>query len=423
MWQMRHIIAALVLLSFSLAADADYRSRRENLARKLGAGVLLLFASTEEEGQNATGGFRQNESFYYLTGWNEPGAGLLIAPAAEGRPYTEILFLPARNESQERWTGPKITATSPDAARRTGFARVESLDAMREVLVGLLPSPRVTVFTDLSDRGPTPSTVPIEWLRRANAFPNYVSFVDGKPLIDELRLIKDAGEIAHLRRAAEATVAGHRAAARAIRPGITENEVAGIIEFEYRRAGCEGPAFASIVGSGLNSTVLHYAANSGTMAAGDVVVIDIGAECGRYAGDVTRTYPVSGRFTPRQQEIYDIVLGAQKAAVAAFQSGLSTIGRSAPNSLYKVAYDYINTHGRDRNGQPLGRYFIHGLSHYVGLEVHDAGSNTTPLLPGAVFTIEPGIYIPEEKIGVRIEDTFLVGEDGKLECLSCGAPK
>jgi Xaa-Pro aminopeptidase len=401
-------IALLLLLSASALQATDYHARRERLAGKLGKGVLVLFAGTEEEGQNATRGFRQNEDFYYLTGWSEPGAAVVVAAG------TEILFLPAHNVSQERWTGPKLGADSPDATRATSFARVDVLDHLRDELVHILPSPTATVFTDVGSS--SPATVPIAWLKRANAFPNYVSFHDSRPLIAELRTIKDADEIALLRKAADATVAAHAAAMREVRPGKTENEIAGIIEAAFRSHGCEGPAFSTIVGSGANSTVLHYSKASGTMSDGDVVVIDIGAECGMYASDVTRTLPVNGKFTARQQEIYNIVRNAQQAAIAGFQSGVSTMGRTSPNSLYRIAYDVIETHG-------LGKYFIHGLSHYVGLNVHDPGDTTKPLQPGAVFTIEPGIYIPEEKIGVRIEDTFLVRADGKLECLSCAAPK
>jgi len=424
----RAIFAVLVLLTTYPVAAVDrqpaehYRARREKLAAKLGQNFLVLFANTEEEGQNSSGRFRQDNNFYYLTGWNEPGAGLLIGPKSETRPYTEVLFLPARNVSQERWTGPKLTAANPDAARVTGFDSVQSLDRMREELVRILPTPRVMIYTDLSDRGSTPSTVPINWLRRANAFPNYVTFNASDPMIAELRLTKDAGEIVLLRKAADATVAAHRTALTSMRPGLNENEMAGIIEFEYRRRGCEGAGFPSIVGSGINSTVLHYGDNNSIIADGDLVVIDIGAGCSLYVSDVTRTLPANGRFTPRQREIYNIVLGAQEAAVKAFRSGKSVL-RLTDDSLHKVAMDYINSHGKDLKGQTLGQYFIHGTSHYVGLEVHDAGSTTTPLLPGAVFTIEPGIYIPEEKIGVRIEDTYLVRENGTLECLSCGAPK
>jgi len=195
------------------------------------------------------------------------------------------------------------------------------------------------------------------------------------------------------------------------------------LQYEWGKRGCERPAYAPIVGSGFNSTVLHYSDDSRTIESGDLVVMDAAGEYSLYASDITRTIPASGKFTARQREIYDIVLGAQKAAIAAFQSGKSTLQRNTPDTLYKVAYDYINTHGKDSHGEPLGKYFIHGLGHYVGLGVHDDGDYSIPLGPGMVFTIEPGIYIPEEKLGVRIEDMFYVDSGGKLIRLTESLPQ
>ncbi|MEO6119555.1 MAG: M24 family metallopeptidase, partial [Terriglobales bacterium] len=157
-----------------------------------------------------------------------------------------------------------------------------------------------------------------------------------------------------------------------------------------------------------------------TIADGDLVVMDVGSEYSMYATDITRTLPANGKFTARQREIYEIVLGAQKAAEDAFQSGVSIL-RGGPNALHDVAMKYINSHGKDLKGEPLGKYFIHGLGHYVGLNVHDPGDGG-PLKPGAVFTLEPGIYIPEEKMGVRIEDMYWVDPNGKLVKLSANLP-
>jgi Xaa-Pro aminopeptidase len=195
------------------------------------------------------------------------------------------------------------------------------------------------------------------------------------------------------------------------------------MQYEFERRGCERPAYGPIVGAGFSSTVLHYDDDSGPINNGDVIVMDVGGEYSMYATDITRTVPANGKFTPRQREIYDIVLGAQEAAIRAFKPGTSTLTGREENSLYKIAYDYINTHGKDLKGQPLGQYFIHGLGHMVGLNVHDPGYDGKALVPGIVFTIEPGIYIPEEKIGVRIEDTFLVDAGGKLVRLSEKLPR
>jgi Xaa-Pro aminopeptidase len=157
------------------------------------------------------------------------------------------------------------------------------------------------------------------------------------------------------------------------------------------------------------------------MDAGELLLMDVGAECAGYAADITRTIPLGAGFTPRQREIYDIVLGAQNAVIAAVKPGM-TIAKTTPDSLYKIAYDYINTHGKDSHGEPLGKYFTHGISHHIGLEVHDAADNTAPLKEGMVISVEPGIYIPEESIGVRIEDVVLVTKDG-AQVLSAALPR
>jgi Xaa-Pro aminopeptidase len=174
--------------------------------------------------------------------------------------------------------------------------------------------------------------------------------------------------------------------------------------------GCSREAYAPIVGTGFNSTVLHYSALNDEVKDGDVVVIDVGGEYGGYAADITRTLPANGKFTPRQREIYDIVLGAQNAAMAAVKPGATLYG--AKGSLQQIVTDYINTHGKDAEGRPLGRYYPHGVSHHLGLDVHDAGDRARPLEAGMVVTVEPGIYIPEENLGVRIEDDVLVTKDG-----------
>ena len=427
------LLFVLLLTQISWTLDrqpnADYHARRVALAGKTNGAAVLMFASPEGEGPNDLYGYRPDNNFYYLTGWAEPGAGLLIMPESEGkdgaekRPYTEILFLPAHNVVQEKWTGPKLGPENPDAAKLTGFDHVEVLDKLRDELVRILPSPRTTVYTDVAGPGQTSiSAEPIEWLKRANAFPLAVGFVDVRPLIASLRVIKDAGEIELIRKATSTSVAAHLAAMHAMKPGITEREIASLMQYEWGKRGCERPSYAPIVGSGFYSTVLHYSADSQTVQPGDVIVIDAAGEYSMYASDITRTLPANGKFTARQREIYDIVFGAQRAAMEAFQSGKIFLSRNSAGSLYKVAYDYINTHGKDLHGEPLGKYFIHGLGHYVGLEVHDAGPYDIPLAPGMVFTLEPGIYIPEEKLGVRIEDTLYVDKGGKLVNLTADLP-
>ena len=424
---LRKLAFVLAILTITAAAterqnNADYHARRQALAKAMSAdhGSLILFAPVEPEGQNDLYGFRQENNFYYLTGWPEPGAAILIT----SDPYREIFFLPEHNATQEKWTGPKLGPENPDAPKITGFDKLESLDNMHDELLKVLPQPRAIVYADLGSNGQsTASTGPMEWLRRSNSFPNYISFREAAPLLARLRMIKDAGEVEFIRRATNASMAAHQAALKAIHPGVSEREISALMQYEFGKRGCERPAYAPIVGSGFYSTVLHYSDDSQIMKDGGLVVMDVGGEYSMYATDITRTAPVNGKFTPRQREIYNIVLGAQEAAIHAFELDKSKLTGDGPDSLYKVAKDYIDSHGKDIHGQPLGKYFIHGLGHHVGLSVHDASDPTAPLTKGMVFTLEPGIYIPEEKLGVRIEDLFLVDQDGKLVMLTQGLPR
>src|ERR1019366_5094522 len=320
----------------------------------------------------------------------------------------------------EKLTGPKLGAENPAAPKITGFDHVEDMGKLPDEVSKVMASGRPVIYTDVASQGETSASAePLTFLKRTNAF---LFFQDVKPLLSALRTVKDGGEAALIRKAVDASVAAHVAAMRGVKPNVTEFEISGLMQYEWTRRGCERPAYSPIVGSGHNSTVLHYSDNSNTMKAGDVVVIDAAGEYSMYSADITRTLPINGHFTPRQREIYDIVLGAQEAAIAAFQSGKSMLLGDTDASLNKVAKDYIKSHGKDLHGQPLDQYFIHGLGHYIGLNVHDPGDYKVPLGPGMAFTIEPGIYIPEENIGVRIEDDFYVGADGKLIKLSAAAP-
>jgi Xaa-Pro aminopeptidase len=422
------LIAIIIAPALERQPNSDYRMRRQSLANRAREGYVLLFAPKEADGPNDIYGYRPDNNFFYLTGRTEPGAALLLAVSAAAqsnstaKSYLEILFLPNRNPSQEQWTGPKLGPDNPDAARITGFDRVETLDNLRSELLHLLPE-RSIVYTDVPANDETSnSNVPLEWLKEANAFPVGISFQDVRPMLSSLRTYKDAGEIELIRKATNASIAAQLAAMHAMKPGMTEREVSALLQYEWGKRGCERPAYAPIVGAGANSTVLHYSDDSGPIRAGDVVVIDAAGEYSMYASDITRTLPASGMFTARQREIYNVVLGAQQAAIAAFQSGKSTLLRNTPNSLHSIAYDYIDSHGKDLHGGSLGKYFVHGLSHYVGLNVHDDGDYDVKLGPGMVFTIEPGVYIPEEKLGVRIEDIFYIDVNGKLINLTESLP-
>ncbi len=251
---MRKLSAFFLLLSVALLAqlnwaldrqpNADYRARRQALANKTSDGAVLLFAPSEAEGPNDLYGYRADNNFFYLTGWSEPGAALLISAATEAKgnnpahPYAEILFLPNRNASQEQWTGPKLGPENPDVARITGFDKVEALDNMRSELNHILPSPRAVVYTDVPGPGEVSnSEVPLQWLKQANAFPVYVSYRDVRPALFLLRTFKDAGEIELLRKASNASVAAQLAAMHAMKPGSSEREISALLQYEWGEAG------------------------------------------------------------------------------------------------------------------------------------------------------------------------------------------
>ena len=416
------ITAGQSSLALERQPNSDYHARREALAKKVN-GVVVLFAGIENPAD--VYGLRQDDNFYYLSGLTEPGSALLIASATEAkgdtpaRAYTEILFLPPRNPMQEKFTGAKLGAENPEASQITGFDHVETMGQLPDEIKKYVGA-RPIIYTDVANQFySSTSAEPLQFMKWVLGF---VSLQDVRPMISSLRTTKDAGEVALIQKAVDASVAAHFAAFKAVKPGVNEREISALMQYEWGRRGCERVAYAPIVGSGYNSTVLHYSDDDNVMKSGDVVVIDAAGEYSMYASDITRTLPVNGHFTARQREIYDIVLGAQTAAAAAFVSGKSTLKRDDPNSIYKVAYDYINTHGKDLHGEPLGKYFIHGLGHPVGLNVHDSTDFNAPLGPGQVFTIEPGIYIPEENLGVRIEDDYYVDQNGKLIKLSGALP-
>jgi Xaa-Pro aminopeptidase len=399
---------------------ADERMRREQLRKDLPDGVTVLFGRTEKESDDLRTGFFQEPNFRYLTGWLEPGAILMMTSLPEDRASPgyaeraalprEILFLPRRNPDQEKWTGRKLGPEEPDAQRLTGFDMVLPAENFESEFHKMLAKyPRLYALKGRPEAAKLQALAPLRDISDA-ALP-----------IARLRMKKSAEELALLEKATDATLASHRAAWKRAAPGLYEYQVAATMVEVYQDHGCERSAYEPIVGSGPNAVFLHYSRNSRRMDRGELLLMDVGAECSGYAADITRTIPVGGRFSRRQREIYEVVLGAQKAVIAAVKPGV-TIGKTAPNSVYTVAYEYINSHGKDLHGEPLGKYFTHGVSHHVGLEVHDAADPNAPLAEGMVITVEPGIYIPEENIGIRIEDMVLVTRDG-AKVLSAALPR
>jgi Xaa-Pro aminopeptidase len=388
---MRLISLALALSAAAGAASEEYHARRQALQKALPDGIIVLFGRTEEIASISR--FYQEPNFYYLTGWKQPGAAILVDARRE------LLFLPSRDPEREKWTGPLAAAEDAGIQEMTGFDKV-------------LPAERLEteIHSSLSHWQKI-YTVGDEPRSRLRALAPVREVASAEIPVAQLRMKKSSQEVQLLQRAADATVGAHLAAWKQTVPGMYEYQVMAAMMSVYLGSGCERSAASPIVASGPNSVYLHYTRNDRRMSGGEVLLMDVGAECAGYAADVSRTIPVGGRFSLRQRELYEVVLGAQKATIAAVKPGRTLRDRS-PNSLYQVAYNYVNSHGKDLHGGSLGKYFTHGIGHHIGLEVHDASDTAAPLDEGMVISIEPGIYIPEEHIGIRIEDMVLVTSDG-----------
>ena len=400
------------------------QARREALLERIGDGVAIIEAAqprSVEGDYPQDSDYRESNDFFYLTGLETPGASLVLLAYATGRDSV-VLYIPPRDPSMEVWTGPRL-GPGPEAQRITGIDDVRAADRFAADVARWLDDTRATLLVDVpmrqraecrGQRLRVPECVPL--MASVDVSPD-IGVASVNAHIAALRLVKDADELRRLREAIRITSDAHRAAASAIEPGIWEYQVEATIEYTFRSMGAERVGFPSIVGSGPFSTILHYDRSRRQMDADDLVVIDIGAEYGYYSADITRTYPVSGRFTDRQRAIYELVLSTQQAAIDAVRPG-TTVGE-----LTRIAREHMRANSGDLcRPVTCDAYFIHGLSHWLGMDVHDVGSYAVPLAPGMVLTIEPGIYIPDEELGVRIEDDVLVTADGH-EVLSGSLPR
>jgi Xaa-Pro aminopeptidase len=397
--------------------NSIYAERRAQLAAQLD-GPIVLWGLTGREEFSQAYIFAQEDNFYYLTGHNEEGAGLILLPelkngaASDGwEGPREVLFLPAKNPTKEKWNGVRMSPSDPGIEARAGFSNVQPFPEMRanvEKLAKLYPTLYTILPYEKENGGYPHEKAVVEWLQLAAP---QAKLRDIRLQISALRQIKSPGEIAFLKQAIEVSLDAQLEAMKVMRPGLYEYQVAAKMVEVHLMGGAEAEGYAPIVGAGPNSIALHYDKLSRKIEDGDIVVLDVAAQYSGYSADITRTLPANGKFTPRQLEIYDIVLGAQNAALAMIKPGNDYCSKG-DKSAFRAAYDYINSHGKDLHGKSLGQYFIHGLGHHIGLDVHDPGEYCTPLRPGMVVTDEPGVYIPEENLGVRIEDDVLVTETG-----------
>ncbi|MDO5687004.1 MAG: aminopeptidase P N-terminal domain-containing protein [Neisseria sp.] len=412
--------------------------RRERVFDAIGTdGVAVLFAAPEQRRSNDTFyPYRPDSDVYYLSGFDEPEAVLVLSGARR----EAVLFCREKNPEREIWDGFRYGV---DLAQEWfGFDRCASIGCLSNELAGCLQGHRHLYA--LWNRYPQQEALLLQtWygLRSSAACaPQPTSCVDLRTVLHPLRLIKDACELDLLRRAAAISAQGHLRAMRCTRPDMTEYQIEGEIACEFARHGARQVAYASIVAGGKNACTLHYVNNQDTLRDGDLLLIDAGAEYGLYAGDISRTFPVNGRFTAAQRELYQVVLAANKAVIAAARAGVSYdfLGDLAAKILTQGLLDLkllsgsLSDHLSAKNYR---RFYMHGFGHWLGLDVHDVGDRFADGQPvilreNMCLTVEPGLYIPDEPdippqwrgVGIRIEDNIIIQRDG-AEVYTADAPK
>ncbi len=416
-----------------------YRKRRERLARAMQAGIAVIPTAPERvRNRDSHYPYRFDSHFYYLTGFAEPGAALVIVAGEAPR---SLLFCRTRSEEREIWEGFRY---GPEAAReRFGFDAAHPIEALDEALVGLLENQPALYYPVGDD--PEWDARAMKWLnavrarvRAGVAAPDRVQ--DVRALVDDMRVVKDPHEQSIMRRAARIAAAAHRRAMQSVRPGRNEYEIEAELLHEFRRNGAQFPAYSPIVAGGANACVLHYVFNDAPLRDGDLLLIDAGCELDGYASDITRTFPVNGRFSGAQREVYELVLAAQHAAIEKVRAGSEWIAPhdAAVRVLAQGLLDLkllAGTLDEVLEKESYKRFYMHRTGHWLGLDVHDAGDyrrsgKWRALATGMALTVEPGLYIraaddiPERlrNLGVRIEDDVLVTASG-CEILTAEAPK
>lgn len=416
------------------------RRRRELLAKLPTDCVVVIPANSEVVRSRDTHfTFRQDSDFWYLTGINEPDAVLVLAP---NHKYQELLFVLPKDPLQEVWHGRRLGCEQAQAI--SGVDRAYELNELEPQLLQLLNGQQSLYFA--FDQHPECETMLrrlckqlADTPKRAKTAPQ--CWCDPRPLLHQMRLIKSPYEQAQMRRAAEISAQGMVRAMQVTQPGRYEYQIAAELEHTFKWAGAAGPAYGIICGGGENACILHYTENSSQLRAGDLLLIDAGAEYAGYAGDISRTFPVNGVFSEPQREVYELVLRAQEAVLQSIQPG-SSLPELTNICLRELTIGLLELGilsgelGANLANQACRKYLIHGLGHWLGLDVHDVGlyddhGQPTKFVPGMVFTVEPGLYfapddtdVPERYrgIGVRIEDDILVTAAG-YENLTASVPK
>ncbi len=398
-----------------------YKAHRQKLVSRLPDGALAIVNSNDIMPTNADGTmpFRQNNDLLYLTGVDQEETILVLFPQCHDKKHREILFLRETNETIAIWEGDKLTKER--ARRETGIETVYWLDDFETVLKVLMAEANEVYLpsnehTRRSKEVTTREERFVEWIRKEYPLHAYGRLA---PIMNRLRSVKSREEIDQMRHACKITEEGFRRVLKFVKPGVTEYEIEAEYLHEFVRRGSRGFAYTPIVASGFNACVLHYILNENTCEDGDLILMDVGAEYGNYAADMTRTIPVNGKFTQRQRDVYEAVLRVMKAAMKLLRPGVyladyhKKVGELMQNELLGLGLLTEREIADQDPGNPAYRkYFMHGTSHFIGLDVHDVGLWYEPIEAGMVFTVEPGIYIRDENIGIRLENDILITEDG-----------
>ena len=390
-------------------------------------GGLALFFSNDIYPTSADGTlpFKQAADLFYLSGVDQEETILLLFPDAHAESDREILFSLETSEELAIWHGAKLT--KEEATRDTGIKNVQWLGNFEATLHRLMAEAEVLY---LNDNQHTRANSPVETREiRENArvrakYPNH-RVGRSAPILHRVRAVKNKDEILQMQRACDITKAGFDRVLQFVKPGVMEYEIEAEFMHEFLRRGSRGFAYTPIIGSGFNACVLHYIENHSECKDGDVILMDVGAEYGNYAADMTRCIPVSGRFTDRQKTVYNSVHSVMKDAMKLLRPGVSLheyhkeVGELMTQQLLNLKL--IDKHDVEKQNPAwpaYKKYFMHGTSHFIGLDVHDVGLWHEPIQAGNVFTCEPGIYIREENLGIRLENDIVIQEDGILDLMS-----
>jgi Xaa-Pro aminopeptidase len=386
---------------------AEYAERRATVLRDLEGAAAVVFAGTEAGTEALQGRWKTDRSFWHLTGIDhESGAAVLFDPSAEDPEGTITLFLRPRDPESERWDGARAALDSA-LKTKTGFTSLARTSRLPARLTEAARRTKRLACLHTFAAYPADVSPDLAVFRRVCERVAGVSLEDRTQLLPGMRAVKSPAELDLIKRAAAITQTAYDTALSFIRPGVCEGAIAEIMTATFRALGGEA-AFEPIVASGANGTILHYIENDKVVEDGELIVIDYAAAYGGYVSDVTRTLPAGGRFTPEQRSLYQVVLEANLAAIAAARPGATF------TDLQHAALQIIAQAGYED-------YYIHGVGHHIGAEVHDVTPDG-PLATGMVLTVEPGVYLPERGVGVRIEDDILITPQG-AEVLTAAIPK